>query len=632
MDYGRRYANKKLSAVDRELKKTYRTAQKELKEKLADFNRRFAEKSKEKKAQLEAGEITKEEYQDWLTGQVFIRNQWESQIKAINGVLLDHNRQAINLINNSTLDVFAESYNYAAWKAESEIAASFTIYNAESVARLILGDPQLLPEWKINDEKDYKWNQEKVNNTIRQAIIQGKGVDEITNELCDRLSTMNYNKMRMFARTAIGSAQEAGRYKQMEDAAAMGIEVEKIWDATHDNVTRDSHRALDGERVPYNKPFSNGLMFPKDPSGPPAEVYNCRCTMATIYPKYEDESKPDWRESSTIDGMSYEEWKKGKVARKSEEEEYESIWMDFVDERSWQEFRRSITSEQAAQLEKLLKKQNPYNMTMDILWEYYRDGAGWSEEINEYMRKLQSGGEVKKVGENTIGFTHKVKQWNDSNKNHLAISQAKTSDELNEALRNAGVFSSKKKTKIDGIDFEAAKDLSHAAIEMIEKYPWMKRFVNYMKVGNLTGADAEFTHRSGYNGNECWITVNKKSNLTNNRAVVQEAGKFHPVGTGDIASDFYHEFGHAMMFRLATKTGVRMDMLEKDVVSEALSLSGVGSSQNDIIKALCGYALHDDGEFVAEAVSEYFSSGSPRPLSVAVVKLLEQKAKGAGLK
>ena len=309
-DYADRYTDKKISQVDRELRKTYRTAQKELKQKLADFNKRFAEKSKVMKERLKNGEITKDDYRDWLTGQVFVRSKWQSQIKAINGVLLDHNKQAINIINNGTLDVFAENYNYAAWKAESEIAASFTIYNAESVARLILGDPQLLPEWKINEKKDYQWNYDKVNNIVRQAIIQGKGVEEITKNLCERLSSTNESKMRMFARTALGSAQNAGRQAQMDDAVEMGIEVNKRWVATHDGVTRDSHRALDGEEVPENQPFSNGLMFPKDPKGAPEEIYNCRCRMVAIYPKYEDRTEPDYTEGMIIDGQSYREWKK----------------------------------------------------------------------------------------------------------------------------------------------------------------------------------------------------------------------------------------------------------------------------------------------------------------------------------
>ena len=75
MDYGERYTEKKISAVNRELRKTYRTAQAELKKKLADFEKRFAAKNKQKKKELDEGKISKQDYQDWLTGQVFIRNQ-----------------------------------------------------------------------------------------------------------------------------------------------------------------------------------------------------------------------------------------------------------------------------------------------------------------------------------------------------------------------------------------------------------------------------------------------------------------------------------------------------------------------------------------------------------------------------
>ena len=313
-DYADRYTDKKISEVDRELKKTYRTAQKQLKTKLSDFNRRFAEKSREKQKQLAAGEITKKEYQDWLTGQVFIRSKINEQLKVVNAVMLDHNQQAINLINTANLDVFAEGYNFSAYLAERDIFASFQVYNTQAVARLILGDPDLLPKWKIDEPKDYRWNAQRVNNIIRQGIIQGKGVPEITDDLCAGLATSNYKKMRMFARTAIGSAEEAGRQKQMNDLAEMGVEVLKKWLATHDGKTRDTHREMDGEEVPYDQPFSNGLMFPKDPTGAAEEIYNCRCVMRTVLPKYENRENY-WRENDTIEGQSYEEWKAGKKAK-----------------------------------------------------------------------------------------------------------------------------------------------------------------------------------------------------------------------------------------------------------------------------------------------------------------------------
>lgn len=317
MDYGDRYTDKKISAVNRELRKTYRTAQAELKKKLADFEKRHAKANKRKKEQLADGKISQQDYKDWLTGQVFIRNQWQANLRQVCQVMQDCNKQAMNIVNTSRFDVFAENYNYNAWKAEKSIAVSFNLYNAESVARLINGDPQLLPEWKIDEQKDYRWNQKKVNNIIRQGIIQGEGIPEITERLCRDLATGNENKMRMFARTALGAAQSAGRQKQMEDAAAMGIEVHKRWIAAHDNRTRDAHRDLDGQEVPYDKPFDSELgeiMFPKDPTAEPANVFNCRCTMRTIYPKYEDRSK-QYGEDETIDGQTYEEWKKGKKAR-----------------------------------------------------------------------------------------------------------------------------------------------------------------------------------------------------------------------------------------------------------------------------------------------------------------------------
>lgn len=314
MDYGHQYADKKISAVDRELKKTYRTAQKQLKEKLADFEKQFARKNKEKKKMLDAGEITQDEYRQWMTGQVFVRSRWQEQQRMINAVLLDHNRQAMNIVQNSTFDVFAENYNFNAYLAEQKMVGTFNLYNAEAVARLILGDPQLLPEWDIDKKKDYVWNQQKVNNILRQSIIQGKGIDEITQDLADGLATKNYNRMRLFARTAITEAENAGRQQQMNDAAEMGIEVKKMWIATHDNRTRDAHRELDGEIVPYDQPFHSALgdiQRPGDPTADPANVYNCRCTMQSIYPKYDQGTTRE----ETIDGQSYEEWKKGKKKR-----------------------------------------------------------------------------------------------------------------------------------------------------------------------------------------------------------------------------------------------------------------------------------------------------------------------------
>ena len=59
----------------------------------------------------------------------------------------------------------------------------------------------------------------------------------------------------------------------------MGIVVYKTWLATLDGSVRDSHARLDGEERKVDEEFSNGLRFPGDFMGEPAEVWNCRCSL-----------------------------------------------------------------------------------------------------------------------------------------------------------------------------------------------------------------------------------------------------------------------------------------------------------------------------------------------------------------
>lgn len=73
-------------------------------------------------------------------------------------------------------------------------------------------------------------------------------------------------------RIQVQSAVEAS-YKAKE----RGADVVKEWNAILDARTRDSHAKVDGEIRELDEKFSNGLMWPGDKNGPPAETINCRC-------------------------------------------------------------------------------------------------------------------------------------------------------------------------------------------------------------------------------------------------------------------------------------------------------------------------------------------------------------------
>ncbi len=75
--------------------------------------------------------------------------------------------------------------------------------------------------------------------------------------------------------------QQTSSHEAQYAAKAKGADIVKQWDAVLDGRTRDSHRRVDGEIRELDEKFSNGLMFPGDPSGSAAEVVNCRCTANT---------------------------------------------------------------------------------------------------------------------------------------------------------------------------------------------------------------------------------------------------------------------------------------------------------------------------------------------------------------
>lgn len=87
------------------------------------------------------------------------------------------------------------------------------------------------------------------------------------------------NKAMRIARTEGHGVQIQAANDAQHKAKAAGADVVKQWDAALDGKTRDSHRQVDGQIRELDEKFSNGMMFPSDPSGAASEVINCRCTL-----------------------------------------------------------------------------------------------------------------------------------------------------------------------------------------------------------------------------------------------------------------------------------------------------------------------------------------------------------------
>lgn len=291
-----RYVDGQEAAVNRKIEKIYRGAA-AMARKLTDaFFRPYRKESERMRKQVEAGEITKADYQTWLQTHVFAGPDWERTASEITKAYVDADTEARETVGYTDRQTFAEVMNMAADQIEEraprafQSRISFDIVDQKTVDRLVRDNPQLLPEWKINEPKDYMWNYRRVQNTVTQGIVSGKSVHEIGKDLTGTLTAQNGRKMEMFARTALTGAHNAGRVERMKETEAMGVRVLKKWMAVHDARTRDAHADLDGKTAKPDESFESALgpiQYPGDPTADPANVYNCRCTLTYVYPDFD---------------------------------------------------------------------------------------------------------------------------------------------------------------------------------------------------------------------------------------------------------------------------------------------------------------------------------------------------------
>ena len=306
-DYAQRYADAQADKLSGKIAKTYARAAKEIKNKMDSFWAAHKVKSDKMLKDVADGKITKRDYQNWLRNQVFQGDRWKHKLDDMTQAYMEADKKAREMLGDTAKNVFMEAGNYQAYQTGIDVngAVSFDMYDRKTVDKLIRDDPQLLPEWKINEPKDYQWNYERVNNAVTQGILQGESVYDIGKRLTSDLSARNASKMDMFARTAVTGAQNAGRIERLHEAEEMGIKVKKRWLASRDNWVRDAHAELDGVEVDVDEPFHNefgDIDYPGDPMADPANVYNCRCTLIYVYPEYKD--KQHFEEHQT-----YAEWK-----------------------------------------------------------------------------------------------------------------------------------------------------------------------------------------------------------------------------------------------------------------------------------------------------------------------------------
>ena len=314
-DRGHELTDSLIEDLEKKIEKEYQQATKEVQEKWQKYVDRFAVKERKKRQQVLDGTLSQQKFDEWRYGQICVGERWREMRDTLAQDLVNHDTIARSIIGDFMPEAYAVNHNFATYQVEHDalIDTSYTLYNRRTVENLLKDNPTLLPyprsesktAKRLRERADLIWNRQQVSSAITQGVLQGESIPKITKRLLNVTEKDKVAAVRN-ARTMMTGCQNKGRQDAYDALKEKGIEIAEMWVATLDSRTRHTHRHLHGTyKDPKTGEYENGLEYPGDPMGDPAEVYNCRCTeIAEVegvhidIPKYSPKMKD----------MTFDEW------------------------------------------------------------------------------------------------------------------------------------------------------------------------------------------------------------------------------------------------------------------------------------------------------------------------------------
>lgn len=285
-------------------------------------------------------EWTEEDYKQWRLAQMGRGERFEALRDKLAERLTNANEVAISYVNDATPGIYTLNRNYAAYEV-SDAGGDFTLYDEQTVRRLTVEQPDLMPyypkEKAVRRNIDLEYGKKQITNAVTSGILMGRSIREIAADLRRRITDMEIESAIRAARTAVTAAENGGRQATYEKAADMGIELQREWIATKDHRTRKWHGIADGQRVGMEEAFTVGgekLMFPGDTSHGASgwNIYNCRCSVKAVVKGHgrKRETYTEWLEKKMAEDPEGTTLAFKKAARRSS------------DYAQWQECRKIV--------------------------------------------------------------------------------------------------------------------------------------------------------------------------------------------------------------------------------------------------------------------------------------------------
>lgn len=121
-----------------------------------------------------------------------------------------------------------------------------------------------------------------IKSELGMVVIGVRPVSEAITSVQAHLGGASRTRATTIVRTEVSRVFGVASNERIQQAAAAGVEMDKVWRRSGKLHPRVTHALADGQRVPYDQPFLVGgtaIMFPHDPAAPAKETINCGCVM-----------------------------------------------------------------------------------------------------------------------------------------------------------------------------------------------------------------------------------------------------------------------------------------------------------------------------------------------------------------
>ena len=220
----------------------------------------------------------KETLQSMIQSKVYQKKYQEALKKQVGGVLDTMQVEEFKTVSDYLEQCYENGFVGTMYDLQGQGIPMCFPLDQEQMVRAVQLDSKISHGLYSKLGEDVSLLKKKITAQVSRGISTGMSFQQVAQQLAGT-TNIGYNNAVRIARTEGHRIQCQAGMDACFKAKGKGADVVKQWDATLDGRTRDSHSQVDGEIRELDKPFSNGLMFPGDPSGSAAEVINCRCAL-----------------------------------------------------------------------------------------------------------------------------------------------------------------------------------------------------------------------------------------------------------------------------------------------------------------------------------------------------------------